>query len=134
MFDRLRDLRTVRSWHGWPVPAVVRVVSARQLAVLIDAAVASGFSRIARDVPIGPEQEYLLVPGLPEMSPSLSWICRVVAIPAGGALVAPGEKLWYTLLDVTPADFHRLPRVRRRRRDELLHWMVHAAYERRRRG
>ncbi|MFG1655457.1 hypothetical protein ACGFIY_02870 [Micromonospora chersina] len=132
MFDRLRDLRTVRSWYGWPVPAVIRVVTAAQLRDLIDIAVANGFSRRARDVPVEPEREYLLVPELGAESPI--WICRVVAVPAGGALVAPGEKLWYTLLDVPVADFRRLPRLGRRRRDELLHWMAHAAYERRRRA
>ncbi|MGW4499335.1 hypothetical protein ACWENR_12085 [Micromonospora sp. NPDC004336] len=132
MFDRLRDMRTVRSWWGWPVPATVRTVTATRLQELIGTAVVNGFSRRARGVPVEQDLEYVLFPQLPELTPSPCWICTVVAVPAAGALVDGHRgEIRYGRLDVSVEDFRRLPRVRRHRREELLHWLAYAASRKR---
>ncbi|MEU4482709.1 hypothetical protein AB0F68_32350 [Micromonospora sp. NPDC023966] len=133
MFDRLRDLVTVRSRWGLPVPAVARVLTAAQLRELVETELASGFGRRVRDLPVESDLEYLLFPHSPEMSPVPSWKCVVIVLPAGGVLVrGSGRKIRYGHLDVSVEELRRLPRASRRRRDEMLHWLAYEAAWRRR--
>ncbi|MFG2056757.1 hypothetical protein ACGFI9_22315 [Micromonospora sp. NPDC048930] len=109
-------------------------MSAAQLGELVETELASGSGRRVRDLPVEADREYLLFPHTHETSPVPSWKCVVVMLPAGGELMGPaGREIGYGHLDVSVAELRRLPRVPRRRRDEVLHWLAYEASRRRRR-
>lgn len=126
---QLRSRGLIRSWLGWPVPPDMRIVSAQELAVLVEVATRLGFSRKAKDLEPREGVVYGLLAYHPENSPEPSWMCLVVAIEGEIAQEKIKPIIMFGRLDVRLSDFSALRRARRAERDQLLHWFAWKAYE-----
>jgi hypothetical protein len=119
---------TVRTWSGLPVPAAIRVVSERELRVLVNAAERDRLGWDANGMIPGEKDVYLLLPYAYEELPVPNWKCRVVAFADGLSVeVGKGKRVLYGRLDVSLADYRRLPTAPRKVERQLLHWLARKA-------
>lgn len=122
-------LSRVQSWFGWPVPRSVRVASRKEIVMLRDLAIGRGFSRKGDGLDLENGQTFIIIPYLPESSPEASWMCLVLEFPHSINLeIGARPQCSFSRLDVSRADLNSLPVVKRKARDQLLHWMAWEAY------
>jgi hypothetical protein len=116
---------TVRTWSGLPVPAAIRVVSERELRVLVDAAERDRLGWDPNGIVPDERNVYFLLPYAYEELPVPSWKCRVLAFANGLSVeVGKGKRILYGRLDVSLADYRRLPTASRKVERQLLHWLA----------
>ncbi|RKN12516.1 hypothetical protein [Streptomyces radicis] len=112
---RARYERRVLSPLGWPVPAGARRASAREMATLIETARERGYSRTAKGYePAGPDAWCAIVAVLYESTPEPAWICIARQSGGGGTY----------RVDIAPADFARLRRLRAAQKDALIQQLM----------
>lgn len=119
---------TARTLAGLPVPAAIRVVTERKLRALVDAAEADRLGWDANGLIPNAKDAYLILPYGYEEHRVAIWKCRVVVF-VDGFSTDPGrlKKIKYGRLDVSLADFRRLPVASRKVERQLLHWLAWTA-------
>lgn len=129
--SRLRARRSGRvvSPFGWPVPEEARCVDTDTLRWLISEAQSSGFSRTGERIDIDSREttRYILVPILPESSPTQSWICILLAYDPSllGGKHSPLRRIPHRL-DVAPPAYEGLNLLSEKEKDQLLHALIWA--------
>ncbi|MBQ1023481.1 hypothetical protein [Micromonospora sp. C95] len=103
----------------------MRVVSMRELRLLIDVAERGRLGWDADALSISEAAAYLLLPFGYEEEPLPLWKCRIIAIDEGfSAEHGRGRKISLGRLDVPLETFGRLRLASRKVERQLLHWMA----------
>ncbi|MGX7671346.1 hypothetical protein [Plantactinospora sp. DSM 117369] len=129
-WHRRRVGQYVNTWFGWPVPGRVLIASPKEMERLVRAAEVSNYSRKGARTDLDRAVVHVVVPYLPEPTPTPGWMCLVISFrhPILDRPIGERPDFAFAKLDIAETELRGLKVASPTCRDQLLHWLAWRAF------